>query len=101
MIVEDHFDRRAGRIGSIKELKEFDEFATAMTVSDQSMNLAADKVDAGQQADGAVALIFKLPREGRVSAGLRGQVRSGRGDGLDAGFLVVGDDRHDLIRFLR
>jgi hypothetical protein len=55
MIVEDQIDRGVGRIGGIEELEEFDEFAAAMTVPDQGMNLAADKVDAGQQADRAVA----------------------------------------------
>src|SRR5215468_8332457 len=48
-----------GRIGDIEELEEFDEFAAAMTVPDQGMNLAAEKVDAGQQAHRAVAFIFK------------------------------------------
>ena len=49
MIVEDQLDRGVGRIGGIDKLEEFDEFATAMAVPDQSVNLAADKVDAGQQ----------------------------------------------------
>ena len=62
MIVEDQLDRRVGRIGGVKELEEFDEFAAAMTVPDQGMNLAADKVDAGQQAHRAVAFIFELTR---------------------------------------
>src|SRR6266576_286332 len=48
MIVEDQLDRRVGRIGGVEELEEFDEFAAAMTVPDQGMNLAAEKVDAGQ-----------------------------------------------------
>ena len=29
MIVEDHLDRRTGRIGAIEQLKELDEFAAA------------------------------------------------------------------------
>src|SRR5947207_11174984 len=41
-----------------------------MTVPDQGMNLAADKVDAGQQAHRAVAFIFKLACEGGMRAGL-------------------------------
>ena len=48
MIVEDQLDRRVGRIGGVEELEEFDEFAAAMTVPDQGVNLAAEKVDAGQ-----------------------------------------------------
>src|SRR6516165_6300204 len=48
MIVEDQLDRRVGRIGGVGVLEEFDEFAAAMTVPDQGMNLAAEKVDAGQ-----------------------------------------------------
>src|SRR6516164_5783607 len=34
--------------GGVEEFEEFDEFAAAMTVPDQGMNLAAEKVDAGQ-----------------------------------------------------
>jgi hypothetical protein len=34
------------------------------------MDLAGKQVDAGQQADRAVALIFMIAREGRVQAGL-------------------------------
>jgi hypothetical protein len=44
----------------VEDLEEFDEFAAAMTVPDQGMNLAAEKVDAGQQAHRAVAFVFKL-----------------------------------------
>ena len=54
MIVEDQLDRGVGRIGGIEKLEEFDELAAAMAVLDQGVNLAADKVDAGQQADRAV-----------------------------------------------
>ena len=35
MIVEDHLDRRVGRIGGVGKLEEFDEFAAAMAVADQ------------------------------------------------------------------
>jgi hypothetical protein len=55
MIVEDQLDRRMDRIGGIDELEEFDEFAAAMTVPGQGVKLAADEVDAGQQAHRAVA----------------------------------------------
>jgi hypothetical protein len=90
----DEFDRRVGRIGGIEELEEFDEFAAAMTVPDQGVNLAADGVDAGQQARRAVAFIFKLACEGGVHAGLGRQIRSSGCDRLYARLLVVGDDRH-------
>ena len=61
MIVEDQLDRRVGRIGGFEQLEKFDEFAAAVTILDQGMNLATNKIDAGQQADRAVAFIFKLP----------------------------------------
>src|ERR1700746_278507 len=70
MIVEDQLDRRVGWIGGVEEFEEFDEFAAAMTVPDEGMNFAAEKVDAGQQAHRAVAFIFKLACEGGVHAGL-------------------------------
>ena len=39
---------RVGWIGGVEEFEEFDEFAAAMTVPDEGMNFAAEKVDAGQ-----------------------------------------------------
>ena len=52
------------------------------------------------QADRAVALVLVVAREGRMSAGLGRQVRGGRGDCLNAGLLIVGDNRHRIARFL-
>jgi hypothetical protein len=62
------------------------------------MDLAGDEVDAGQQTDCAVALIFMLAREGRMHAGLGRQIRGGRRDRLDTRLLVVRDDRHRVAR---
>src|SRR5258706_2512292 len=101
MIVEDQLDRGVGRIGGVEKLEEIDEFAAPVAILDQGMDLAGDEIDAGQQADRAVALIFVLACEGRVHAGLGRQVRSGRFNGLDARFLVIGDDRHLVWLLLR
>jgi len=62
------------------------------------VNLAGHKVDAGQQADGAVAFVFKVACEGWMNAGLRRQIGGCRCDGLDPGLLVVGDDRYLVAR---
>src|ERR1700720_3592584 len=96
MIVEDQLDRSMGRIGGIDELEEFDEFAAAVAVLDESVNLAGEQIDAGQQTDRAVALIFVIAREGHMLAGLGRQIRGRRGNCLNAGFLVIGDDRHRI-----
>src|ERR1700730_15584063 len=42
MIVEDQLDRSMGRIGGIDEREEFDEFAAAVAVLDESVNLAGE-----------------------------------------------------------
>ena len=42
MIVEDQLDRRAGRIGGIEKLEEFDELAAAMAVSDKRVDLPGE-----------------------------------------------------------
>ena len=55
MIVEDQLDRRAGWVGGVEELQEFNEFATAVAVFHQGIDLAGHRVDAGQQADRAEA----------------------------------------------
>src|SRR5215469_12621842 len=39
MIVEDQLDRRAGWVSGVEKLQEFDEFAAAMAVLHQSMDL--------------------------------------------------------------
>lgn len=100
MIVEDQLDRRMGWIGGVEKLEEFNEFAASVAVFDEGADLAGEQVDARQQADRAVALIFMIAREGRVRAGLGRQIRGGRGDRLDAGFLVIGDDRNCVARLL-
>ena len=64
------------------------------------MDVAGDEVDACQQADRAVALILMLAREGRMHTGFGRQVWSGGCDGLDARFLVVGDDGHRVAWLL-
>ena len=94
MIVEDQLDRGIGRIGGVEKLEKFDEFATAMAIPDQRMDLATDKIDTGQQADRAVALVFILPREARMQTGDGRQVGGGGRNRLDAGLLIIGDDRH-------
>ena len=70
MIVEDQLDRRVSRIGGIDKFEEFDEFAAAVAVPDEGVNLAGEQVNAGQQADRAVALVFMIARKGRMHAGL-------------------------------
>jgi len=45
-------------------VEKFDEFAAAMAILDQGVDLAGDEIYAGQQADRAVALIFVLACEG-------------------------------------
>jgi hypothetical protein len=52
------------------------------------MDLAGDEVDAGQQADCPMALIFMLTCEGRMDAWLGRRVRSGGCDSLDDRFLA-------------
>ena len=99
MIVEDQFDRGAGRISGIEKLKEFDELSAAVAVLDQGVNLAGEQIDPGQQAERAMALVFVVAREGRMNVRFGWQVGSGRRDRLDAGLLVVGDDRHRVVRF--
>ena len=53
MIVEDQLDRRMGRIGGVEELEEFDEFAAAVAILDEGVNLAGEQIDAGQQTNRA------------------------------------------------
>ena len=74
MIVEDKLDRSVRRIRSIKSLEKADEFARAMTILDTGMYFAGQQIDAGEQAQRAVALIFVVAREARVTPRLRRKV---------------------------
>src|SRR5579864_2981070 len=67
MVVEDQMDRGLGRIGAVDELEEFDEFPATVAILDQSVDLATDQVDAGQQANRAVALVFVVRSEEHTS----------------------------------
>jgi hypothetical protein len=73
MIVEDQLDRRPGRIGVVEKLEEFDEFAAAMAILDQRMDLPGDEVDARQQGYGAMAFIFMLTGEVACTPGSGGR----------------------------
>ena len=99
MIVEDQLDCGLPWIGGVEQLEEFDEFAASVAILDQSVDLAGDEIDPGQQTDRAVPLVFMLAGKGRVHAGLRRQIGGGRGDRLDAWLLVVRDDRHSRLAF--
>ena len=74
MIVEDQVDRRVGWVGLIEELEELDELAAAVAILDQGVHLAGEQIDAGQQADRAVALVFMVACEGRMHFGFGGQI---------------------------
>ena len=66
MIIEDQLDRGMDRIGGVEKLEKFDEFATAVAILDEVVNLAGQQINPGQQADCAIALVFMIAREGRV-----------------------------------
>src|SRR4029077_9228018 len=101
MIVENQLDRRAGWIGGIKKLEEFDELPAAVAISDEGMNLPGEQIDPGQQAERAMAFVLMITREGRVDAGYRRAIGRGCCDGLDSRCCVIGDDRYRLARFLK
>ncbi len=89
-----------GRIGGIDQLEEFDEFATTVPILDKGVNLTGEQINAGQQTDRAVALVFVITRKRRMDARLGRQVRCGRRKRLNARLLIIGNDRHRVAGFL-
>ena len=73
MIVEDQFDRGAGRISGIEKLKEFDELSAAVAVLDQGVNLAGEQIDPGQQAERAMAFVFMIAAKVACTPGSGGK----------------------------
>jgi hypothetical protein len=47
MIVKDQLDRCVNWIGGIEQLEKFDEFAAAMTVPDERVNLTGEQINTG------------------------------------------------------
>ena len=70
MIVEDQLDRGVGRIGGVDKLEKFNEFAAAVAVLNEGVNLTGQQIDAGHQTDRAVAPVLVIAREGCMPAGL-------------------------------
>ena len=83
--------------GPCAELAEFDEFAAAMRVPDQGVNLAADEVDSGQQAHRAVSFDSRAEVACTLGSGVS---QSGGCDRLYYRLLALGDDRHCFARRL-
>jgi hypothetical protein len=74
VIVKDDLDRSMRRIGRVNNLEKFDELAASMPVPDQGVNLPGQQIDAGQKADGAMALVFMITPEGRMHGSTLRQV---------------------------
>jgi hypothetical protein len=100
MIIQDEVDRRVGGIAFVEKFEKLDELPTAVALFDQGVNLAGNKVDAGQQADRAVALVFMVAGEGRMNTGFGRQIGGRRCNRLNTGLFVVGDNRHPVARLL-
>jgi hypothetical protein len=71
MIAENQFDCGSGRIGGINELEAFDELSTAMTVSDQGMDLPREQINPSQQAHGPMAFVLMITQVARHGQGPR------------------------------
>src|SRR5437764_8951709 len=55
MVVENDLDGGVGGVGGVEELEKLDEFATAVAVLDQGMDVTGEQIDTGHQGQGAVA----------------------------------------------
>src|SRR5258708_31577291 len=51
VIIENQLDRRVGRVGGVENLEELDEFAAAVAVLDEGVNLPGEQINANQQTD--------------------------------------------------
>src|SRR2546421_13080351 len=96
MIVEDQLDRGVSRVSGIEKLEEFDKFAAAVAVLDESVNLSSEQINTGQQTDRTAALVFMISCKSRMHAGLGRQVWCRGVQRLDTGLLVIGKERHRI-----
>src|ERR1700680_4495737 len=91
MVVEDDFNGGVSRIGRVEELEKFNELPAAMALFDKGVDLTGQKIDAGHQGQGAVALVLVIPHYARAGAGKWRTIRCGRADRLNTRLLVIGD----------
>ena len=67
--------------------------------STSGVDLAGEQIDPGRRLSGAGrAFVLMIPREARMAAWHWRQIWRRRCDGLNSRLLVVGDDRHRLLR---
>src|SRR6266481_3620218 len=91
MVIENDLDRGVGGVGDVEELEKLDEFAAAVALLDQGMDVTGEQIDPRHQGQGAVALVLVIAHHSRADAGKGRAVRRGRSDRLDAWFLIVRD----------
>lgn len=60
MIAEDQPNRGGRRRSRVEELQERDQLARATAILDEYVDLAGHEVDAGEQAQRAMALVFVI-----------------------------------------
>jgi hypothetical protein len=60
----------------VGQAEKLHKFSAAMSVPYQSHHLPAQQINAIQQRQGAVALVFVIPSQGGVAARDQGQIRS-------------------------
>src|SRR5689334_18754558 len=86
MIAENDLDGGVGGVGGVEELEKLNEFATAMALLDQGMDMAGEQIDTGHQGQRAVALVLVIAHYGRAGAGQWRAIRRSRSERLNAGF---------------
>src|SRR5438552_11350570 len=100
MIIKDQLDRGVRWVSGIKNFQEFNKLAASMPVPDQSVNLASEQIDSGQQAYRTMTLVLVVACKTRIDAGFRRQVRTRARDRLQTGLFVIRDDCHCLAGLL-
>jgi hypothetical protein len=107
VIIQDQLDRGIRGINCIEPFEEAGEFARPMTLLDTRMYRAGEPVEArvlaisarfaifdpGEQAEGAMALVFMVLGEALLDPRVWWQVGCSIADRLDARLFVGGDDR--------
>jgi hypothetical protein len=65
----------------VGQAEKLHKFLAAMPLPYQTQYLPTPQINAGQQRQGTVALVFVIPPQGGVADRYRGQIRSRQGDG--------------------
>ncbi len=94
VVVHDEADAHFFRVLCIQLFQQRDEVPAVVGIADNLCDPTCVQIQSRQQRDRPQSLVFIVALVTGMSARSRRPVRAGRGQGLDAGFFILGNGHH-------